>query len=608
MDAKALQGALRREYSQSSRQSIASEHDLSLEKPETEDGKRSAAPKEARVEPPNITLPVTFGSIVANLLGLAMPLVILQVYDRIIPNQSVATFTLLVLGLTTALCLEAAMRTARAWLSGWSVVGYEVSLARQNMEHLLQLPSDTVSSEPESEFLSRLSAIDMLRQFYGGQSRLLLIDLPFVFLFLGLIWTIAGPLVFVPFFLLGAFGALTIRHGAALRRLLARRALHDSNRQDFAIHTLSDLGAIKSQVGEGFFHRRHDRHSRTGAVINYETVVLGGEAHSLSAVFSNAAIVSVVSFGAYYVIAGQLSIGALAAVTLLTGRTMQPLVRALGLWSQIQSLQIAKSRVQELLDLSADRHDQAKAGLTGAISLMTGATAKDDSVQSGAAPVEMDIQTGQLVVIRCLDGLAARELAEKIAGETKPADGAIWAELDDGTRVSPSEVRGQVGFVSDPAPYFDGSLLHNLSMFRTGPAFDRALEAAGQIGLTDYVEQLPDGFDTQVVSGVTSQLPAGLLQLTALARVLAQQHKVLVLLDPLARLDRRSQRNVLNALVGLKGNATAIVFSHHSAFERIADQVLDLKAGKLRKARLRKKTEPQAPSVKVGEGGRVANG
>ena len=129
-DAKALQSVLARNITGKPGIGASSERkaDHGTARPKG-NGKPSSRSSES-IAPPNISLPVTFGSIVANLLGLAMPLVILQVYDRIIPNQAIATFTLLILGLITALCLEAAMRTARAWLTGWSVVDYEISVAR----------------------------------------------------------------------------------------------------------------------------------------------------------------------------------------------------------------------------------------------------------------------------------------------------------------------------------------------------------------------------------------------------------------------------------------------------------------------------------------------
>ncbi len=633
-NAKSLQGALEHAFEKPPRRSTAKStvggsvgendlHNTSHADPEAEGrssdrgekfgaantAERSSNPQTAA--PPNIGLTITFGSLVANLLGLATPLVILQVYDRIIPNQAVGTFTLLILGLICALCLEAILRTSRAWLIGWSSVGYEIAVARANMEGLLGMPSKVVAAEPESEFLSRLSAIDTLRQFYGGQSRLILIDLPFVCLFLGLIWTIAGPLVFVPVFLFGAFGALTVRHGASLRGLLERRNVHDAGRQDFSIHTLSDLSAIKSQVGEAFFHRRHDRHSRTGSIINYETVVLGAEAHSLSAVFSNVAIVTVVSFGAYNVISGALSIGALAAVTLLTGRAMQPLVRALGLWSQIQSLHIAKSRVSELNKL---REHVARGAAVSEEKLGGEAILQDVKVGAhGSDDVVLDIpkfafQHCNLTVVRCLDGVGARELAELLAGEAVPLSGSVNYRTDQIGQASAIGVRDQIAFVSDPPTYFDGTILHNISMFQTGPALDRALDAAHLLGLDTYVDQLPEGYETDVMSGVVTQLPAGLVQLMVLARAVARQPQVLILLDPLSRLDRRSQRNILNALNKLKNEMTIIAFSHHSAFDRLGDCVLDLKDGRLRKARLAKKQSVGMPSVALRHPGQVANG
>ncbi|MCP5083296.1 MAG: ATP-binding cassette domain-containing protein [Alphaproteobacteria bacterium] len=561
------------------------------------------------IDPPTVSLSVIVGSVLINLLALATPLVILQVYDRIIPNQALHTFTLLIFGLLGALILESIMRTARSWLTGWSAAKYEVKAAESHMRKILDSPSSIVQSERSSIHVHRLNAIDTLRQFYGGQSRLLLIDLPFVLLFVGLIAIIAGPLLFIPVFLIGAFGALTVRHGAMLRDLLVKRNDHDIERHGFVLDALSSMSGVKSNVSEGLFQRTHDKFCKRGSDLNYNTVVLSAEAHSLSSVFSNAAIVVMVSFGAFHVLNGQLSIGALAAVTLLTGRSMQPLVRALGLWSQIQNLQIARTQLAELMEMNeeeADPESGVAAPLRGEVVVRGVSHRPEHGFGQHLDLINLTARANKLTVIRPMDGGGVRELCDLICGDVKPIEGQV--EFDGGlaSELGVTAIRKQVACVSEQSVLFDGTLLQNITMFRRGKALDDALEVAQLIGLEDQVNLMPEGYGTRMIKGSSTFLPSGLLQQLMLARALARKPKVLILINPLQRLDRVTEQAVLEALRGELSNMTIIAFTHHPGLVQMADHVYELTGGKLRAGR-EKPVRSSAPRIKLGAMKKVAN-
>ncbi len=561
------------------------------------------------VEPPTVSLSIIVGSVLINLLALATPLVILQVYDRIIPNQALHTFTLLILGLLGALILEAIMRTARSWLTGWSAAKYEVRAAESHMRKILDSPSSIVQSERSSIHVHRLNAIDTLRQFYGGQSRLLLIDLPFVLLFAGLIYIIAGPLLFVPLILIGAFGALTIRHGAMLRELLVQRSSHDIERHGFVLDALSSMGGVKANVSEGLFQRTHDKFCKRGSELNYGTVVLAAEAHSLSSVFSNAAIVVMVSFGAFHVLSGQLSIGALAAVTLLTGRSMQPLVRALGLWSQIQNLQIARTQLAELMEMREEQveGDQGvPVSFSGEVIVRGVSYLPEEESGHRLDLINMTARNHKLTVIKPLDGGGVRELAGLLCGELQPVEGQIEFDGHLASHLGAAAIRKQVARVSDQPTLFDGTLLQNITMFRRGKALDDALEVAQLIGLEDQVNLMPEGYGTRMIKGSSTFLPSGLLQQLMLARALARKPKVLILINPLQRLDRVTEQAVLEALRGELSKLTIIAFTHHPGLVQMADHVYELTGGKLRAGR-EKPVRSSPPRIKLGAMKKVAN-
>lgn len=186
-------------------------------------------------ELPTHGLSPTLASFVVNLLSLAMPLVILQVYDRIIPNQAYGTLTMLVIGLSIALILDAALRVIRAYFLGWNGARFEHLMATAAVERLLSAESAIYERDAPGIHLARINAIDSLREFHSGPVKALMVDLPFVGLFLLLIWFIAGALVLVPIGVLALLGLASVAVGAKLKNALRARNDVDERRHSFII-------------------------------------------------------------------------------------------------------------------------------------------------------------------------------------------------------------------------------------------------------------------------------------------------------------------------------------------------------------------------------------
>ena len=157
------------------------------------------------------------GSFALNVLGLALPIVILQVYDRILPYQATHTLTLLVVGLVVVLMMDGLLRVARGAITGWNAARFEHLASCRALDRLLAEPVGAFERDSPGVHLDRLSAINILRDFHAGQARLLYLDFPFIALFLGLIYFIAGWLVLVPIVLFIVVGLLAGLVGLALR-------------------------------------------------------------------------------------------------------------------------------------------------------------------------------------------------------------------------------------------------------------------------------------------------------------------------------------------------------------------------------------------------------
>ena len=533
--------------------------------------------------PPPLPMSIYIGTLIINVLALALPLVILQVYDRVLPNESTATLSFLVLGLIGVLLLDTAMKIARAYVVGWVAADHEYKLASDAMERILSTPSRIIEQDADSVHIDRMNAIDALRELHGAQSRLLVLDLPFVAVFLGLLALIGGFLVIVPIVLFVFLASISMERGRALKEILETRARHDDRRYDFIIESLSGIDSIKMMAMEPQIQRRFERLQKVGAVTSHETILLGNAVQTIGALFSNLTMVSVVSVGALMVIHGQLTMGALAACTLLSGRTIQPLLKGLGLWTQMQRLSVARDRLDELFALG-----EATAGsktpvpeVDGAVTL-SGATfrykADEKPVLNG---ISIRIEPGAIIGLRGSDGSGKSTLLRLICGELQPSEGEVRIDDHSPHAVDPAWVSKWVAQVPTDAQIFHGTILENLTMFQNGQIIDDAREAARMIGLERDIHRLPAGYDTILSEGISDGFPIGFLQRIAIARALARRPRILLFDEANTGIDAQSDASLREALASLKGSTTVIIVSLRPSLLRIAGNVYSLLDGHL---------------------------
>ncbi|MGD1935180.1 MAG: peptidase domain-containing ABC transporter [Candidatus Phaeomarinobacter sp.] len=538
---------------------------------------------ESGVVPPPLSRAVWLSSLAINLLALGLPMVILQVYDRILPNEALGTFGLLLGGLAVVLVLDATLKIARAHVVGWAAAQFEHRTATELVGRFLYATPGEIERAPPGVHLDRLQAIDTLREFYGGQSRLLLVDLPFLFIFLGLIFVIGGPVVLVPLAMIAVLAVVSIMAGHALKDRQAQRAELDDRRYSFIIEALSGIQTIKSMAMEPQMQRRYERLQSTGAGSAYKSIVLGNLVQTLGGIISNLTMILIVSAGALLVIDGTLSVGGLAACTLLGGRALQPLLKGMSVWTQIQSLDVARAQVAELQEMKA-----APAQEPARIPELEGNIAfRDVTFRYGDGDALLDnfsliVKPGEMLALTGPEGDGKSTLLKLIMGELVPEDGQVLLDQYDTSGERRDDLALDVAYMPATATLFQGTILENLTMFREGDAIDRARDAAQMIGLEEDIHRLPQGYDTRVSQGISDELPGGMMQRIIIARALARDARILLFDEANAGLDRKADGQLMDALQQLKGKITIIAVSHRPSLIRLADRVISIRKGRAR--------------------------
>ncbi len=523
------------------------------------------------------------GSFALNVLGLALPIVILQVYDRILPYQATDTLTLLVVGLVVVLMIDGVLRVARGAITGWNSARFEHLASCRALDRLLAEPVGAFEQVSPGVHLDRLSAINVLRDYHAGQARLLFLDFPFITLFLGLIYFIAGWLVLVPVGLFIVLGLVAGLVGIALRRALEERAGLDDRRYSFVIEVLGGLSTIKLLGVEPLMQRRYERLQESTAGASHAVTQISNLAQSVGWLFSNLTMVSVAAGGAVIVMEGGLSIGGLAASTLLAGRAVQPVLRALGLWSQYQSITIARARVAKIFETPAEAPQEGLTcdGLEGAVRL----EGLSFSYGGEEAPLfenlNLEVSPGEVIGISGQSGSGKTTFLMLIMGLLQPSKGKVEIDAVDMARLDPYALRRHIAFLPQTGTLFKGSILDNLTLFQGASAVTPALEAAQIVGIDDTIRHLPEGYEMQVGDGASTEIPTGLRQGIAMARALARRPRIILFDEANGGLDEASDARLKKALAALKGRATIIMVSHRPSLLQLADRRFDLREGRL---------------------------
>lgn len=531
---------------------------------------------------PRLPAAIYVVSLFINLLALALPVVVLLVYDRILPNRASEILSVLMIALVGVLILDAAMKVARAYMVGWIAARHEYGLSGEAVSRILHASSSEIETEPATVHIDRLNALDAMRKFHGGEYRLLLLDMPFVFLFLALVGYIGGYLMLVPIALFLLLGSVSIAAGTALREIFQIRAEHDDRRYDFIVESLSGIQTIKAMAMEPQIQRRFERLQTLGFAASQQTISLGNSAQIASNLFSSLAMISVVAVGGYMVSQGALTIGALAACTLLTGRTLQPILRILDLWLQMQTVSVARARVARLFALKpAGVAAAAVDKLSGAIAVRQVSFAYGPDKPLVLKNVNLDVAPGGMIALRGGDGSGKSTLIRLIRGEFAPTTGEIRLDSCDPAGLQGASIARLIAYVPQNASIFQGTILENITMFRSGEAIDAARESARLIGLESDIHHLPSGYDTMLGEGIADELPVDLLQRIAIVRALSRKPKILLFDEANVALDARSDELLRWGLEQLKGHTTVVIVSQRPSLLQTADQVYALQGGQL---------------------------
>ena len=534
------------------------------------------------VREPSVPIAVKFASFSVNLLALALPLSIMQVYDRIIPNHSLATLAYLFLGLIFAIAIDYVLKTSRSALLSWHATQFVEKLENEGISRFLRAPNGAFERDPAAVNVSRYAAAAALADYHSGQARLVAIDLPFVGIALIVMTIVGGTMVLVPAVLFFIFAALAIGRARIFRKILDSRTAQDNRKYDFIAEVLAGIHTVKVMAMEPQMQRRFERLQQAVAETTMASILTGQANQTSAMLYGSVSQLIVVAIGATQVINDHLTMGALACCAMLSGQILQPLLRAISLWTEKESLDHRRNEVRVLLDLPSVEPVPAPADLPnvlGDIKFEKVTFKYDAAADLAFGVVDLSIKAGTITGVKGNGGSGRTTLLKLIQGDIEPASGRVT--IGGVSTMEPNflAMRPWIAYVGAAPVIFAGTIMENLTVFSPEKR-DFARKMSQLLGLETTINLLPDGYETMLGRGIGDDLPMSIAQQVNIVRALTNRPRVLALDEANMVLDAIAEPALIRALETLRGHLTVIVVTHRPSLLALCDRLMIVEDGR----------------------------
>lgn len=429
---------------------------------------------------------VLLSSLLINLLALAFPIMVLQVYDRVIPNQATDILMVMIIGMIVVIFCDFWLKTWRSMILSWDSARFDHNTSMAAIEQLLNIRTQDFEKKPAGYFIDKFYSLEKVQEFFSGQSVLLLMDVPFVVIYLGLIAYIDGWLIIIPLSLLILFLWLSLVTGKKLHQALDARSTTENRRQNFIIEVLQGIHTIKSMAMEAFMLRRYERLQLQSAENIYQLSRLNSIVQGIGASFSQLATISFVGFGSVLVLDGSLSVGALVAGMMLTGRVLQPGLKAMNTWIQFQATKLVLDKVNDFFALPREEHGDVVSSkkLLGRYELKELSFKFPEQKDYLIKHLNMTINPGEAIGITGDNGVGKSTLLNLLAGFLEPEEGEINLDGMSISLYNNEFLHSQIGIVPQQGVLVEGTILDNMTLYREDEATEDAMKLAKMLGLS----------------------------------------------------------------------------------------------------------------------------
>lgn len=526
---------------------------------------------------------VILAAVMINIFAVVSSLFVMNVYDRVIPNNAYETLWVLSVGVLTVYLFDFILKNMRAFFLDHAGKKADIKISARLFEQMLGM---TMAARPASAgvMASHVREFESLRDFFTSASMVTLIDLPFVALFILLIAIIAGPIAIIPLVCVPIVIIIGMMMQKPLEKITKQSMMESALKNALLFETITGLETIKVQAAEGHTQRNWEELTEKAAKTAAKSKQINALALNLAVLVQQIAGVVVVIAGVYMIANAQLSMGALVACVILTGRAMAPLSQVAALLTRMHQSREGLRQLDELMKRPVERpsgkHFISMPSIQGKVEFQDVVFHYPGQSVPALNHVSFVIEPGEHVGVIGAVGSGKTTLERLLINLYQPDSGSIQLDGTDVRQIDPGDLRRNVGAVQQSPQLFYGTVRNNITMgHETAP--DRAvLRAAELAGVMEFLRDSQAGLDTQVGERGEA-LSGGQRQSVAIARALLYDPPVLILDEPTASMDPASENRLRKRLEHVTKNRTTILITHKGSMLSLVDKIILIDRGKI---------------------------
>lgn len=527
---------------------------------------------------------VIITSIFINFFTLASTVFVLTVYDRVVPHNALPTLWVLVIGVLIIFIFDFVLRNVRGYFLDIAGKNADILLASRLYEHVLGM---RLEARPKSSgtLAHQLREFENLREFISSATLSTFVDLPFIFLFIFIIWLIGGPVAFVPLAMVPLVLIISYFFQKPLVSSIQKTYAEGGQRHALLIQSLQGLETIKGLGVEGKMQHSWETFVAQSANSTHKSRLLSALTVNSSLFAQNLTTVGVIVVGVYEISQNNLTMGGLIACSILSGRAMGPLTQVVSLLSRFNQSRESLKRLTQLIQLPVERPATTRfvhrPHFQGSIEFKEVNFSYPGSSRLSLKNVSFKINPGEKVAILGRLGSGKTTLEKLILGFYAPKSGAVLIDGTDMRQIDPADLRANISYIPQDVFLFGGTIRQNLDLGGDVVDDQSLLKAATLAGVHDFVSQHPLGYDVPVGEGGV-ELSGGQRQAIAIARALVRDPAIYLFDEPTAQMDNISEQNFIRHFQNiLTKHKTLVLITHRPTLLTFVDRILVIHEGQL---------------------------
>lgn len=526
---------------------------------------------------------VGIAALLINLFGLASPIFVMNVYDRVIPNAAMQTGWVLAIGILTVYAFDLLMRTLRGYFVDLAARKIDVLAARRIFDHVLDM---RLAGRPKSSgvFANMLREFESVKEFFTSATMTAFVDLPFAFLFIAFVFFVSPIFGCIVLGVTAGSALISYFIQKPLRYLIQKNAEAAEARHGVLVETIFGLETIKAIRADGRFRAKYGDHVGESATVGQTTKFFSSLTVNVALFFQQICSVLMIVAGMYLVANGEVTLGALIASVMLAGRATAPIAQIAAIVSRYHASQGALATLDRIMAMPVERPGARnflhRPVLKGAIGFDRVSFGYPNTGRDVLDQVSFSIKPGEKVGIIGRIGSGKSTLARLIMGLYEPDGGTILIDDTEQRQIDPADLRRNFAYIPQDVILFSGTIRDNISAAHPHASDAEILAAAKSAGVDDFVARLPQGYDTPV--GERGEgLSGGQRQAIALARALVTSPRVLVCDEPTNAMDSQAEDLFVRHIAEQAKDRTLILITHRQHLLKLVDRLILIDQGRI---------------------------